>query len=524
MKNSLKSKILTVLLCAISFSAVTETWTEVAMKSDIKFPFTEDNTPFSLIQAYKFKKLVEKWKTKEYQEQKIAEFEKYGIDKALARRALDERLRNANKVIENSFTGDHNISTILDNLENRVETMKQVAVLGHNRFKKLANKYGIEIDAGFYQCLCTAQGITGSSLKYSPAPNKHCDTADPCKGGNWGCVHKDLPKKGETWISCAKQYPLKNGGNIFQVFDKHVNTSKKFNQDELARNLFDRTLKFKKSCLPSMDSKNIQDIQSLFKINVTKRAIDISESSENMCEEAIAVSLYLNSEKATSNAKAALEGLLIWALPTNSADISDMSIKVLPIKNQLTKLAGKYLPVLSNLMNINSTIDLMTRVYNEKKISDHYKEAFKLFEDSKEMDKESLDSYEQILKNKIAILKGEIDSSDDRYISQLEYSTALLEQKVETYQHEQGFDANPLEIRKMLVKFEKSQKEIKKRYEEEKSERLLQFNELNLYKNIITNYRKPLQEKGCKEFIEARKKQCREEFIKKSRGFKLEQG
>lgn len=239
-----------------------------------------------------FKDLVKHWQKKEVQEQEIAEYGKYGINKALATKAINERLRTAKLVINTNF--DHrNISPILDNLDNRVATINYIAVLGHERFKKLVEKYEMKVDDGFYQCLCRSKGIMGSGMGYSPAPDKHCNNTDPCKGGNWGCASSDLPKQGDSWMSCAKRYSLENGSNIFQAFDEHVNTRNKFNHNDLVRKLFDRSLKFKDLCLPFMDAKNIEDIQNISKIEILRKAVDISEGAENACEEAIAVSLYL---------------------------------------------------------------------------------------------------------------------------------------------------------------------------------------------------------------------------------------
>ena len=469
-----------------------------------------------------FKDLVKHWQQKEVQKKQIEEYEKFGISKSLATRAVKERLRNAKEVVNNDFDF-RNISPRLDYLDNRIVTMKYIAKLGHQRFKKLLGKYEMEVEDGFFQCLCSSNGIMGTGLGYSPAPDKHCDNTNPCKGGNWGCVSSDIPKEADSWTACAKKYKLKDGGNIFQKFDEHVNTSKKFNQDELARNLFERTLKFKKRCLPTMDVQNINDIQNVFKSNTTRKAIDISESSENMCEEAISVSLYLNSEKRITNSEAVIEGFLILAKP-NVVDISDFGAKKMLSDGNLKRILGKNLPVISNVMNLLSAYDLIKKVYNEEKIDAQYKEAYKLFQNSKNMTQETLDNYEQILKKKTDTLKDLIATSEDRYLKQFEIHAARVQEKIDLHIYIHKANYNEGTIQTLLQNFADEQKEIKTKYEKRKAEMLGQYTELSLYKKVITDYRKPLNEKGCEEFIKEREKQCREEAIRRSKEFKLEQG
>ncbi len=514
--------VLLVLSIQVSFS---KTFDEYAMESNIKFPFTEDNTPYSEVTTYKFKKLLEQWEQKKIQEKQIADYEKYGISKSLATRAVNERLRSARAVVKDNKFDDRNISPILDGLDNRVATLDNIAILGHERFKKLVKKYEMEVDDGFYQCLCRTKGIAGTGLGYSPAPDKHCNTSNPCKGGNWGCVSSDFPQKGDSWITCAQKYRLKNGGNIFQAFDEHINARSKFVHDDLVRKLFDRSLKFKKLCLPALVSKNIQDIQNITKIPVLKTAVDIAEETENICEEAISVSLYLDSEKRTSAADAALEFVAIWALPTNSADKAKFTIGfgtgLLNVQNKLTKLAGKKLPIVSDLMNFSSSIDLYKRVSTEQKIDAQHKEAYKIFRDSKNMTLEDIDKYEQMFQTKLETLKGLVKTSDDKYLKQLEYSTALLEEKIDLSLHGKGL-VDTLDsmdkVDALLRRFARNQEGIKKEYEEEKSKNIAQYTELLMYKNVLTEYRKPLKKSGCEKFLEERQKHCG------SRGFKLEQG
>ncbi len=522
MNNKTTMTICLGLIILIQQTSFARSWTDFVKDKGMKPVDSDRISEIFDSKKQPFKDLVSHWQQKEVQEKQIEEYEKYGISKSLATRAVNERLKLAQEVINNNFD-NRNISPRIDNLDNRVATMNHIAALGYERFKKLVDKYEMDISDDLYQCLCSSKGIMGTGLKYSPVPDKNCDNTNPCKGGNWGCVSTDIPKEADSWIACAKKYKLADGGNLFQKFDEHVNTSKKFNQDELARNLFERTLKFKKLCLPTMDAQNIDDIQNIFKSSITKKAIDISESSENVCDEAIAVSLYLNSEKRMTNSEAVIEGLLIFALP-NTADISDFGTKKLLLEGSLKKILGKNLPIISNVMNLSSTYDLIKRGYDEEKADSQYKEAFKLFQDSKTMTREDLINYEQILKKKTDTLKNLIATSESRYIEQFELAAARVKEKIDIhmYIHKVNYDQET--INALLRKFSKEQEKIKHEYENKKAEMLEQYTELSLYKKIISDYRKPLKEKGCDEFIKDRIKQCKEELIRKSRELKLEQG
>lgn len=526
MKNRFNYLIL-ILLFGFIDSSFSYQWQDVAMKSNIKYPFTEDNTPYQDISSYKFKKLLERWEKKEFQDKQIAEYEKYGISKPLATRAINERLKLAREVVKNNFPNKFDISPTLDSLDNRVATMNHIAVLGHERFKKLVDKYEMGIDDGFYQCLCRSKGIMGTGLGYSPEPDNHCDTTDPCKGGNWGCVSSDFPKKGDSWINCAKKYRLKDGHNIFQAFDEHVNTSGKFNQDELARKLFDRTLKFKKACLPSMDAKNIDDIQSVFKSPITRKAIDISETSENICEEAIEVNLHLNSNRGITRPELAISLLKPWVMPSEYSEVetfvtSDKGKNYIleKIKSKLIgeiPFSGKVNNLLSNGLLILDSL----KAYN---MDNNYKEAHRLFVKSKDWNIDQLESKEGSLNEKIDSINNQMKNTDDRF--EMIYNRDQLELEAKNYGYK---PRNKIELafsphKSIWKKFFKNQQELRKKADLEKRRLGLERMRLQLQIKVISEYRKPLVNKGCEAFIKDRMQQCEEKRRRDSRPLIIRQG
>ena len=473
-----------------------------------------------------FKNVVKEWEGKEYQEDMIKYYETMGIDREFVEKALNQRLKMSKDLIASDFKTDWDISPALDFLDNRVATMNRISKLGYERLEKLAKKYDMKISKDFYQCLCSAKGIAGSSRSFSPEPDNQCNNSDPCKGGNWGCASSDFPTELKLWASCAKSHPMEGKVNIFQSLDKYIDTSKKYNQDELARKLFDRTQKFKDSCLPYMDAKNIEDIQNKHKMPVTKKATDIAEQSENICEEAVAVSLYLNSEKRTTTSEAFAEGLWSWApINPNYADIADYGTKKLLAEGAIKKAAGKYLPVISKVMNIADNINLLKRVYNEQEADAQYKEAYKLFIESKNMSDEGLDKYQQIMESKLTTLKDKISTSEQRYFEQMKYAVERLDEKIQMNQHSNNaIRYDQASIDALWREFTSDQEAKKKLYEDKKAQMLAQYTELSLYQSVIKDFRKPMREKGCDEFIKDRIQQCKEEAKRISRQTTIGQG
>ena len=175
-------------------------------------------------------------------------------------------------------------------------------------------------------------------------------------------------------------------------------------------------------------------------------------------------------------------------------------------------------------MNISSNIDLFKRVYDEKKADAQFKEAYQLFQDSKTMEPESLDSYNNILATKIDTLNKKINTSDERYLSQLDMASSRVIEEIELSLHGKGIKYNQESINALWIDFAAKQEQIKKEYESNKADMISQLTELSLYKKVISEYRKPLKEKGCDEFIKDRLKQCKEALIRQSRETKIGQG
>lgn len=211
-------------------------------------------------------------------------------------------------------------------------------------------------------------------------------------------------------------------------------------------------------------------------------------------------------------------------MPTNTADKAGFALdygrSFLNVQNKLTKLAGNNLPIISNLMNISSSIELYKRVSTEQKIDSQHKEAYAIFRDSKNMTLEEIDEYEQIFHKKLETLKDRVKTSDARFLDQLESRTSALQGDLELMSHGKQLNINKdlqQKVKERWKRFTDLQEERKKDYEKEKAKNIAQYTELLMYKNVLTEYRKPLKKLGCKKFLNERQKHCG------SRGLKFEQ-
>lgn len=84
--------------------------------------------------------------------------------------------------------------------------------LNHHKLSATMAALGVEMPVGVLQCLCAAQGLMGAGLAYHPEPWGDCDNADPCKGGNWGCVSSGLPSDPAAWKGCIASQPVRLPG------------------------------------------------------------------------------------------------------------------------------------------------------------------------------------------------------------------------------------------------------------------------------------------------------------------------
>lgn len=468
-----------------------------------------------------FEKLLKKWETKEYQEEEIKRYEKYGIKRKRVQNAMKERLELARELVKNKFLGGPlDISPTMDIFDNRIKTMEYIALLGHDRFKRLVNKFGIKAQDDLFQCLCYSRGIAGTSLGYSPQPDKHCDTTDPCKGGNFGCVSKDFPKDALSWADCAKKYRTADGSNIFNRFGDHINVSQK-ERKGVIKNLQDRSQVHHENCLPSLSKRSLQEMQSFLKPSLAAKAAGLAEGSENICEEAVAVKLFLNEHQSKYIAAVAIEGIATWVLPGELyAPSFNAAIKSKVESNLLGKILGKTLSgALSFANNSKANMKLMDEELKARNMDRIYKGASDFFQTSKTWNVQQLKEAESDFQKKInevnIKLKNITPSDIGLDIHEWnEYSTRTLE----SIGNSVGARREKLEQELKLREYK-----IKKQFDSRKAELLMQRTHFLLRRNIIKDYRIPfLEEGGCKKYLKNREASCKVKLAKLAKQKKLE--
>ncbi len=427
-----------------------------------------------------------------------------GIKKSFAKKALEERNKLAQKLIDSNFKEPANISPKLDFLDNRIYIMNHVVALGHGRFEKLMEKENIKIDDDFYQCLCNSYSIMGTGIGYSPAPDKHCNNNNPCKGGNFGCVSYDLPSDTSKWMQCSKRYPTKDGDNIFQVLNSSFKSNNKLDEIELRNKMENKFRKYNAYCLPAVSGaskKRILNTTDLTRIGIVREAMNIADKAENLCEESIVVKLYLNSQEGRTSGEVALDLIYPWLPPYINFD-----------KFSITENLIGSPPIISTLSNIKSNIELLSQEYTVEKSNVQFANALQLFQKSSKWSQEEIVSYEYQLQNSIeridVDMKFELDNLKRQMLQSLpdakygpQYSPGA---KIPNYHFQKQWD----DYRQKNEKYVKlTNARIGKM--------LYKQTGLLIKKNIISKYRKALNKKdGCKKLLKVLKENCNNKSVK----------
>lgn len=494
------------MMCQI---ATARPWVNYVKK---KVPPLYDLNTLSEVYNYKkkpFTELLAAWEKKETQEQQIKYYEKYGIKRSRAQMAINERIALAKKLVNNQFLGGPlDISPTIDIFDNRIKTMDYIAQLGHDRFKRLVKKFDIKAGDDLFQCLCHSQGITGTGLRYSPAPDKHCDTTAPCKGGNWGCVATDLPKDAMTWAACAKKYKTTDGANIFNVFSNHINVSQK-QRNDIIKNLQKRSQEHQKNCLPSLSKRSIQQMQSMLMPSLAAKAADLAEGSENICEEAVAVNLFLSEHQSKYLVAVVIEGITTWVLPDElfaPGKLNDAMVSKVGA-NLINKTLEKTMGAISFANNAMANMKLIREQIEARNMDQIYQGASDLFQKSKSWDIEHLRGVKVDFQNKIDEVNIKIEMLKPQYMEEYNkfYTRTML-------LIGEAVDARRTKLEDELKSGERG---LKSHYANLKANLLMERANLLLKRNIINDYRIPfLENGGCKKYLANREASCKQKLAK----------
>ena len=507
--NNYKIKLLAVLIIFISQPLNARIWIKYINE---KVPSNYDLKTVSEVFDYEkipFEKLLKKWELKATQEQQIQHYESYGFSHSLAKLAVEERLILARDLVKSKFLGVEDISPTLDSLDNRIKTMEYIAQLGHDRFKRLINKFDIKAEDDLFQCLCHSLGTIGTGLGYSPTPDKHCDTSLPCKGGNWGCVAKELPKNTLSWSACAKKYPTENGQNIFHRFSDHINISQK-QQNDILKILQKRSKIHQKNCLPSLSKRSLSQMQSILKHGLAAEAANLADTTDNICEEALTVDLFLNANQSRYLADVAFEGITKWVSPIDLyapnilEDKITSEIKSDIIEKALGNTIGGFIGKVNNVM---STKKLIEDEIKANKTDAIYEGASELFKNTSSWNKQQLKDEKSKYQHLVDQSNVKLSNLQSQYIDKYNKFYTMTMQKINN-----SVDARKIQLENEL---KRGSNQMRNSYETKKSQLLIQRANLLLKRNILKDYRIPLlEEGGCDNFLKNRYSSCQKKLTK----------
>lgn len=171
-----------------------------------------------------FKQQLLNWEKNK--EAEIKKLENRGVRKSLSNHYVNERIRWAKQIVNSNFTNE-DIPPIMQFVDNRLKLIEDLISLDHQKFKKLVDDFDMKVTKDFYSCLChsTGAGGVGGGVRYTGGK---C-MATGVLGGTW---EVPLANTSKIWSYCSKNYPLENGGNIFQVINDKFEKEK---EDKLTK-------------------------------------------------------------------------------------------------------------------------------------------------------------------------------------------------------------------------------------------------------------------------------------------------
>ena len=451
-----------------------------------------------------FKQQFASWEKNKEREEKA--YEELGFTKSLASHFVKERIQWAKEVIDSDFDDEIEVPQAVQFVENRTRLMTHISELEHGRFKELVKKYDFKVSSDFYSCLCHSSGAGGAGGGVRYIGGKCIATG--VLGGTWEVTFPTDPKK---WANCSRKNPMTDGGDIFREISKNSNISRKGDtaNERLVDLIKNRNENFEKLCLPSL-TKNVTDNilkpDDLTKSSILKKAFDISSNSENICEEAVAMGLFLNSQQGRNTGDIAIEAMIPW-IP-GKIGIASQLLQKDPV-GLLEELVGSP-PILSTVNNLKSNAKLLEEVLKQQQINSHYDETYKLFVESKDWSSEKLASTTTKMASEIADLEKKIDDVDREFINKLQGIQPTIKE-IDVYGKRYWGPANNISNDATFWKnYTVKENALIRERNANKGGLVLQHTKLLMKNNILNNYRAPFsKDKGCEEYLRKIEGACR---------------
>ncbi len=437
----------------------------------------------------------------------------------------------------------------LDREALRENIIKRLPKLNHTKFQVLMKRVGKEAPKGYFQCFCSSYSIMGNGIGYSPNRDKHCDNTDPCKGGNWGCSSYPLPSDSKVIERCIKSAKYDDNTTIVDAIEQALNKIDNDKVPKIPDLSIHSLLKdlFKKSCLPipkeidnlNPDAEKLDDIFDITKRNhiraqtksdALREILYNAVNIDNICEASMETKLSIESIR--GKGFAGTFGSFLWTVyGIDEFTLGDMwsegtgKIASANPFNTLTDDAIKKISGMATssaqaikILQVYSWYENIKNLYNEEKNirqqNADLKDALTLFRKSRtwslERLKKSIYNFEGSEKRLNNAIQG-IKRYRDKQLSQQQltekekqecfYADAYANDPDKQFSHKQ-------KCNQAHEYYNNQKKAINKIAEKKINERKLTIISNNIKLSILKNYRKPLIEKSCNEYIDDRLKNC----------------
>jgi hypothetical protein len=379
------------------------------------------------------------------------------------------------------------------------------------RLEALLNKPGRPISESLMNCVCREAGGCGVGGGAYYVAGKGCE----CVGVLGGHFEPNRPRDTQVLSRICKG---SDGHTVVDIISNDIeNLSARANEvaggtvglSILAtreKKLFDRNMRYKLACLPTMPNNHEDELWNLqegvinkvvpmlnARSKIMEETIDIVESSENICEESIRVSLYLNSQQGRTTFENLKDIIYPWLPPYINFDNISITESIIGAP-----------PILSSASNLKSNIELLSSEYAIRKANTQFREAYELFNESKSWSVTKLEGHETNLQKDINSIQMEINKINS------DLDDLLLRAKPDSGPRYQPGTKNPHVPNK--DEWDEYDEKTRKPIQLANSRIGVLLHEktgLLIKKNVIHRYRRPLNQKGgCEKFLEEIKKEC----------------
>ncbi|ACN13948.1 hypothetical protein HRM2_08350 [Desulforapulum autotrophicum HRM2] len=430
------------------------------------------------------------------------------------------------------FWGTVNTACLAEEDKKQVKnTAEYVSQLNHEKMKKLMNSVGKPMPDAFYNCLCRKDGggaASGVSVSYHPAPLEPVDkryscnsNGPPCMARGMGCWRFPLPSDQRIWEYCLENYKLEGDVSVVDTLtlaadnlpplsaaDMPFETGPTVQQTPALprltpseEKLWHKLTNYRNNCLPSVSQK-IEDIVvwSTKGTSIVQEALKIADQSDSLCEEAIAVSLFLKGQDGLYPSELAVELIKPW-IP------SDPILNLVKPWGEIDVMDAILPPHLNNLRNLKSNIEVLDKAYSTNRSNQEFRDASKLFIESRSWSKDNQELY-------VRTLEKELNQTDQEIVDIRNTLGKEIKAIYPTEREVQVFGPMFLPNTKVpndavvWQRFSENRDQILRKAEINLGSLLRKRAGLEMKKGVIKKYRGPLREKGCDAFMQEMKGDC----------------